>query len=101
MEGDSDDLEGGDSEQSNEIENDENGSLAEVPLDDVKANKSKSSFLGFVSKMGKSVYKRNADDKDRKRITVQKESKTQYFEDGSWQEIVLSLSWGHVYEGIK
>lgn len=99
VEGDSDDLEGGDSEHSY-------GSLSEVPLDDARSgttyNKSQrgsvkskgTSWLGLVGKIAK---KRGA----RKRITVHKESKTQYFDDGSWQEFVLSLSWGHVYDGIK
>jgi hypothetical protein len=32
---------------------------------------------------------------------VEKESKVKYYADGSWQEVVLSLSLGHVYDGIK
>jgi len=84
VEGDSEELEGGDSEQSY-------GSLSEVFLDgaepkkSLKAKKKIKSVKAFLGLTGnsKSVPK-----------------KTSYYEDGSWQEVVLSLSWGHVYEGI-
>lgn len=95
VEGDSDEHEGGDSEEAY-------GALADVQLEDGAAARSpagsgkSSSLLGLAGKIGKIGKKSGG-----KRITVHKESKTQYFEDGSWQEIVLSLSWGHVYDGIK
>lgn len=85
VEGDSEELEGGDSEQSY-------GSLSEVVLDgaepkkSVKGMKKVKSVKAFLGLTGKSESDSN---------------KTTYYEDGSWQECVLSLSWGHVYEGIK
>ena len=88
VEGDSDDLEGGDSEQPYDV-------LADVPLTDYNQSKQsrKGTLLGFLGGKGGKA--------DRKRIIVHKESKIEYFEEGSWQETVLSLSWGHMYDGIK
>jgi hypothetical protein len=45
-------------------------------------------------------WKPNKEKKKKEKILVSNKKPLKYEESKSWQEIVLSLSWGHLYDGI-
>tara|TARA_B110000285_G_C15123715_1_gene618840 strand:+ start:1039 stop:1395 length:357 start_codon:yes stop_codon:yes gene_type:complete len=63
--------------------------------------------LSDISKVSKSrsiiefIKKKTKRKKKDSRVLISRESKVKYLEPGSLWEILLSLGWGHIYDGIK